>query len=264
MTPFAEIGPVSHVDAAASSGIAVPHTGSAAGVFPATPTQLVASLDVDAAALLVSIIGEGSSHVCQLKLFAGAASLEAEFAHLIGPAGGQGHNVFIVPMQIPAGTRISATSASSQGFASVYVGVTPLRGFSDAPSASRGTPVGIIAGGALVDIDAGAVANTKSGWVELTASTARDAKGYTLAILNDLSATAVARFQADIGVGAAASEQIILADMQTLFQSFQGGSSIVGPIWTPIPAATRIAARVRCNITTADSRVARVGLILWE
>jgi hypothetical protein len=264
MQPYAEVGPVSHVNAGATYGITVPHTGSAAGVFPTTPTELVASLDVDASALLVSIIQEGSSRVSQVKLFAGAASAEAEFAHLIGPAGGSGQNTFYVPLKVPAGTRISATSASSTGFANAYVGITPLRGSSEAPGAARGTPVGIIAAGEMVNIDAGATAHTKGAWAEITASTARDAKGFTLVILNDASSSAAARFLVDVAVGASGSEAVILSNMQTLFEGFQGAQAVVGPIWTPIPAGSRIAARAQCSVTTADTRVARCGLILWE
>lgn len=263
MMPCAEIGPVSHVNAATTNGITVSHSGSAAGVFPTTPTQIVASLDVDASALLVSIIQDGASRVSQVKLFAGASGSEVEFVHLIGPAGGTGQNVFRVPMQIPAGTRISATSASSIGFSDAYVCITPLRGSSDEPSASRGTPVGIIAAGELTNIDAGGVANAKGGWVELTASTARDAQGFTLIIINDASSTASSRHLVDIAVGSG-PEVIVLADMQAFFQGFQGGETVVGPVWTPIPAGTRIAARAACSTAAADTRVARCGLILWE
>jgi hypothetical protein len=260
----AEIGPVSHVNAGATNGITVSHSGSAAGVFPTTPTQLVASLDYDASALLVSIIQDGASRVSQVKLFAGAASAEVEFAHLIGPAGGSGQNVFYVPLKVPAGTRISATSASSIGFSDAYVCITPLRGSSDAPGASRGVPVGIIAAGELTDIDAGAIAHTKGLWAQLVASTTRDAKGFTLVVINDASSTASSRHLVDVAVGAAGSEVIVLANMQAFFQGFQGGETVVGPIWTPIPAGSRIAARAQCSVTTADTRVARCGLILWE
>lgn len=264
MQPFAEIGPVSHVNAAATNGITVSHSGSAAGVFPTTPTQLVASLDVDASALLVAIIQDGASRVSQVKLFAGAAGVEAEFAHLIGPAGGSGQNVFYVPIKVPAGTRISATSASSIGFSDAYVCITPLRGSSESPGAARGTPVGIIAAGEMVDVDAGATAHTKGAWAQITASTARDALGFTLVIINDASSTASSQHLVDIAVGAAGSEVVILSNMQAFFQGFQGGETVVGPIWTPIPAGSRIAARAQCSVTAADTRVARCGLILWE
>jgi hypothetical protein len=263
---FAEIGPVSvAVDAANTRGTSVPHSSSAAGVYPATPTQLVASTDRDACGLIVHTAPNGSTNTAmQLKLFAGAAAAEQEFCHVIATLGGVWTTSIYCPIRVPQGTRISAKSTSSSGFQDLYASITLLRGRSDGPAASRGTPAGVLSDGNLTDVDAGATANTKGAWTQLEASTARDAIGFTLFMLQDATSAGDARFLVDLAVGAASSEQIILADTPAFFAGFSPGMITLGPIWTPIPAATRIAARVACNVNTATNRVPRVGMILWE
>lgn len=258
------VGPVSvGVVGSATRGTSIPHSSSNAGVFPATPTEIVASVDEDAVGFVLNVTPNAASFAAlQLKLFAGASSAEQEFAHLLAGLGGVEPFSILCPLPIPKGARVSATSASSAGFQDLFASLTLLRGDSSAPRASRASVVGVVAGGDLTTVDAGATVNTKGAWVELEDSTPRPALGFTLVILQDASSTGDARFLIDVAVGA--TEQIVLADTCAFFAGFTPNCVALGPIWTPLPQGSRIAARAACNVNNADRRAPRVGLIIWE
>jgi hypothetical protein len=256
------------VNAADTSMTDVPHVGDPGNTFSSTFTELTASSDYDACGALLYVRadpGNAGNSVNQLKLYAGASGSETEFLHVIGPAnlfetGLQLH----VPIPIPAGTRITAKSASFGGFRSTECSLKLIRGsVGDGMHVSRGTIVGLNAG-AMIDVDAGATANTKGAWTLIETSTPRDAKGFTLLVTQDLSDGSGCRYLVDLAVGPAFSEVIIFPDAFLLGVGSLPRSSSHGPVWTPIPAGSRLSARAACSVTTATSRVPLVAAILWE
>lgn len=259
----AQISPAS-AGTTATQGSSVA-SGGGAGVYTSTKVQLVASTDTDYAGLWATM-SEGTSIGSLFKLYVGGSGSEVEIAELIGSASAQNHCPVFVPIHVPAGSRVSAAKADSDGFgATARIHVTPVRGSSYAPLVSRGIAIGVTSG-ALPNVDAGATANTKSAWVELIASTARDAKGFTLCGWGDASCDTSVRLHIDVGVGASGAEQIIFADAgasQVSYRTELIGLPL-GPVWTPIPAGSRVAVRVQCSSTSANSRIPRLGLILWE
>jgi hypothetical protein len=99
--------------------------------------------------------------------------------------------------------------------------------------------------------------NTKGSWAELSAATGQDADGFMLFI--HPGDVGIADFLVDIGIGAAASEVVILPDF--LFTSGgadSGAARVFIPI--PIPAGSRVAARCQSTDTAAAS--VRVGVAL--
>lgn len=239
--------------------------GSGAGVYTATKVQLVASTSMDWAGLVAMTSG-GTTIGSLWKLYVGASGSEVEVAEFIGTNGPTEPMPVFLPIAIPAGSRISAAKADGDGFGqAARIHLVPVRGRSFDPMVSRGTLIG--AGtGALTDADAGATANTKGAWAQLIASTVREAKGFTLLGWGDTSSSSSVRFHADVGVGAAGSEQIVLADVALAQEGFRVGlrGTPIGPIWTPIPAGSRIAVRAQCSSAAASDRVPRFAIVLWE
>lgn len=97
--------------------------------------------------------------------------------------------------------------------------------------------------------------NTKSGWVEIIASTNYAAFGFTLVISGDSASATVVKNLWDIGVGGAGSEQpLVLNYLHNgggLMTS--GGYAIFFPIY--IPPGTRISARHQSNVASQAGRV---------
>jgi hypothetical protein len=174
-----------------------------------------------------------------------------------------------IPVYVPNGATLFARSASSTASATCDVsilchstGILGMPGFRSlwplyTPSSSAG-----------VSIDAGAVANTKGSWTQITSSSAQRAVGL-MAMVGPASdvARAAASFLFDIGVGPSGSEVVYIPNLMMsqeaavdcpLPQSF-------GPFPCDIPSGSRLAARCQSTTTTAGDRtfdLALYGLVL--
>lgn len=107
----------------------------------------------------------------------------------------------------------------------------------------------------------GAGANVKGSWVQLVASTTKK----TVAIVVSISKASVTAlpFLVDIGIGAAASEAVLIGDLyyyEDTAAYVQG--ALAGPFLIEVPAGTRIAARCQCS--TGSSRSLAVAVTLME
>lgn len=239
--------------------------GSGAGVYTSTKVELVASTDYDWAGVWVYMT-EGTTIGSLFKLYTGGSGSETEFVELVGSRAGTAPMNIFVPCEVPAGSRVSAAKADADGFgAAARIHIAPVRGRSTDPLSCRGTLIGV-SSGSLTNVDAGGTANTKGSWVELAASTSRDANGFTLVGYGDASCDTNVRYFIDVGIGAASSEQVIFADAAAATEGFRSDLNglPLGPIWTPIPAGSRVAVRCQCSSNSANSRIPRLAMILWE
>jgi len=167
-----------------------------------------------------------------------------------------------VPIRLPAGAALYARCQADVVSIAVRVGLWPgPQGFVHPGGYGRITAYGPDTATSLgVVLDAGGSGNTKGAWVQLTASSTRDHTGLIVATQNgnNNSRTGV-RFLLDIGVGGAGSEKVIVPDMP-IRTNVSSGVEVplppyFGPFGAPIPAGTRIAARVACSSTSSTDRV---------
>ncbi|MDO8706432.1 MAG: hypothetical protein Q7J84_15945 [Sulfuricaulis sp.] len=109
---------------------------------------------------------------------------------------------------------------------------------------SRIEAAGIVAASSRgTEVISNATANTKGSWTQLIASTAFDAQGFILQ-LNSETSTGNKAFLIDIGIGAAASEQVILANFhEWQYSAFGEHVSLQAYVPLAIPAGSRIAVR---------------------
>lgn len=239
--------------------------GSGAGTYTSTKVQLVSSTDYDWAGVW-AYTTEGSAIGSLWKLYVGGSGSETEFVEFVGTKSGTNPMSLFIPIHVPAASRVSAAKADADGFgAAARIHIAPVRGRSYDYLASRGTLIGVTSG-ALTDVDAGAAADTKGSWVQLSASTARDASGFTLIGYGDASCDTNVRYFIDVGIGAASSEQVIFADAAAATEAYRADLNgfPLGPIWTPIPAGSRVAVRAQCSSASANSRIPRLAMVLWE
>lgn len=263
--PGSQAFPVSVAEVLASSAGTNVSDGATAGVFSASFTQLVASLANEARGFWVATQHSGG-YFHEIKLYAGAAAAEVEFAH-VGSGAAAGHpGLLYVPQVIPEGTRVSAKVASDTGFVSTNIHIIPARANGELPLVGVSWLVGTTSA-SPVSVDAGATANTKSSWVEIAASShaTRDAKGFSVCFAGDATCDTSNIQLWDFAIGGSGSEQVVLANVSAGQEGYRAQLDpiIAGPFWTPVPAGSRLAARVQASTNAASSRVPRVALILW-
>lgn len=166
---------------------------------------------------------------------------------------------FSIPITVPSGSRISCRCQAS--ISSGVVGVVILL-----QSATYTTiPINkIVTYGADtsdtggVEIDPGGSANTKGSWVELTAATGLPLKWLAIYIGNKENSVRTSMYGLiDIGVGAAASEQVIISNIP-IAAHLTGdlvGPQFIPPIMLDIPEGARIAVRAQVDITDVTDRL---------
>lgn len=167
-----------------------------------------------------------------------------------------------IPMSIPSGSRISARGQCPTGSTQTVVTAHGVRnGFLGVPPGGSISTLGAVTATTLgTAIDPGAAANTYGAWVPLAASVSSDIVAI-MPVLGSKRNTAPqdtfgSAFSLQIGVGAAASEQVVWGPL-----SFGSNAiGLYGPLpfmWLPasIPAGSRVAARAKCSHTDATDRL---------
>lgn len=243
-------------------------------------TQVIAATPHDCTHLLATFNNfTAQSSGSAFDIGIGAAGSEiALISNIVlttGYIGGGGS--LMLPAQLPAGTRIAARYA---GIVANDPGlVIAMHGLDvgyDGGVASLYDTYGWSGSGAPQGhaIDPGATVNTKSAFVQLTASLTADIAGFFLGFdtQNDLpSATLndLATFLVDLAIGAAGSEQVVLPNLvlAKVYQDDAGADpqANLAPLFTPfipmaIPAGTRVAARAQCALTTTPQRLFGISL----
>lgn len=249
---------------ASSVGTLVPgHTANTKGSY----TQIVAATSSDCHAIVISLLCALTSYTATnlVDIAVGASGSEQIIIPDILVCSDQwdaynGANL-LLPVEIPAGSRIAARcagSSTSQGISVVaqlmneegLIGkVVPGRKvatYGQVAASSRGTA-----------IDPGATVNTKGAFTQLVATTDDDLQGFYLLFGNGgASKSGSGNALVDIAIGGAGAEQVILSNFPIGLDS---NSEIWSPTVSPffrlrIPAGSRISARAQSSINTAGTR----------
>ncbi len=112
-------------------------------------------------------------------------------------------------------------------------------------------------------IDAGAVANTKGSYAQIIASTSVAYRGLIVMFGNNATNRSLtADYAVDIAVGAAASERIIIPDLEL---KANGQDQVTPQVWGPfffnIPSGVRLSARSSSTTTDATERIVDVAIL---
>jgi hypothetical protein len=263
------------VGAVTATSLGTTITGSAAN-NKGSMTQLTASTAFDAVGFTATILGFGATATSGLMdIGIGAAGSEIIIASNLlvsSLTAADATVVYFIPVAIPAGTRIAAKcqtniSSSVTMFVSLILwdgAFTQQEGMAgvDAIGANLTTSQGTV-------IDPGAVANTKSAYVQLTASTARDYAGFILGFDfgNNTASSAFPAWFVDFAVGGAGSEQIILPNVWVNSEAASPANIMnmtaygAHVYWFPVPSGTRLAARAQCSSATAAQRT--LGVMMY-
>lgn len=227
-------------------------------------TELIASTPFECDALIVTANFAVTS--CLLDIGVGAAGSETVLIPDILSSSllANLQTQIRFPVRVPAGARLAARCAAVAAAANVTTVVHLVRGGFDAQ-----TPRNLVkaygvdatdSGG--TSIDPGGTANTKGAWTQVVASTTAAAKELIIAVGNQNNSTATAaNFLFDIGVGAAASEEILIPNYRivaSVNETLIPGASPAFPV--SIPEGSRLAARSQSSTTDATDRLLDIVL----
>jgi hypothetical protein len=163
-----------------------------------------------------------------------------------------------LPVSIPSGTRVAVRAASQRTSANINVPVMFNYGSRHPGIAFPGTEFDTYGAQSAssngAEVTPNASANTNGSWVQLTASTARDHRGFLL-LTQGWGGTAGGAismnahgFVLELGAGGSGSEVVLgSVHVRTSTAEVRQGPWPDWPIWRSIPAGTRIAARCRCS-----------------
>lgn len=170
------------------------------------------------------------------------------------------------PLYVPGGVRVAARAQSVVASKVLSVcldilGGPPMYG---GAGAARFTAYGVDAansGGTLVT--AAGTADVKGAWAQLTASTSAPIHAFIVTAQGSSNNTTATNYMVDIGVGAAGSEVIVLADWAfrpTSAEDIYARSPNLMPLRFAIPAGVRLAARCSCQTINLDAEIVVHGV----
>ena len=241
--------------------------GSASANTKGAWTQLVASTGADASGFWIFAGNTALANQVTADIGIGAAGSEQVLAgNLQFSLTDHPTDAALVPLQIPAGTRVSVRLQSASASDSARVSIILMDASFDGqgyqtwddygynPATSFGTTV-----------DPGGTANTKGSYVALTSGTARDISAIAWMVDMNGNTPVGADMLLDIAIGAAGSEQIIVPNWN-MKNAGSGSTAAISPVYSgpipvQIPAGTRIAARAQSTDSSATSR--KFGLTLY-
>ena len=171
-----------------------------------------------------------------------------------------------IPVNIPAGSTVAARIQSVIADETAEVAVAILGG---TPTSNPFPTSGLVVTYGANTSDSGgvaltnAVANTKAAWVEITGSTTHPHQGVALAMQGNDASGGTLKFLIDIGIGAAASEVVLISDIyaQSSNQEYVGGrfpANLV--LHTPIPEGSRLSVRSQ---TPSANQQAQYDIVLY-
>lgn len=230
--------------------------------------ELVAAtaFDADALQVIMAIPDVTTGHLLDIAI-GGSGSEVVIVSNLLVSSVGRSSTTFTFPILLPAGTRIAARCQSQTSSSMLRVRGLLMRGGFLLPAAG-GTIETI--GAATADsggtaLDAGAAANTYGAWSQMTATTARDIDALQFRLGNagnSAPSASTCNFYLQVGFGGAGSEIPVL-DGYSFATMTTGDMGRSPDVWYPvsIPAGSRVAARIRSDITDATDRI--VDLVLY-
>lgn len=237
-------------------------------------TQIVASCPFDAAGFFLSFGGSNNTNVFDslVDVAVGGAGSEQVILsnYLVSVSGFVAAKMSVfVPLKIAAGQRIAVRHQATTAGATLGIGIQIAAGdfFSDL-TLGRATTYGADtsdSGG--TQVDPGGIANTKGAWAQIVASTTNPSRYIIICVgsrangVYDASSTSLM----DIGVGAAASEQVLVDD---LFAFVTGATDVYDTgahaRSVSVAAGQRLAARAQGSVTDATDRLRDIVVIGFD
>jgi hypothetical protein len=249
--------------------------GSSAGISAGTGTTLTGA--ASAYGSLVQLTASTASDAQRITLYSTVItnSLSNNFyiTVMIGAAGSEvaiisdfymcfdAREILTFPLQIPAGTRISAKLWSDGGTDTFKLGIGLFDSAFSVPEGYAGVESVVGAAPNITGNNASGTSGTYGSWAQVVASTSRDYKGL-IPFVAGPSGNVFTGCLFQIGVGGAGSEVAILPDQMAInFSGGTRGAVSVPFIPYPVPKGTRLSFQTTVSGTVAiNNRMALMGV----
>jgi hypothetical protein len=252
-----------------SDGMAGAPSSSASTHTKGSYTQLQAATSADATGLYIGInnaAATGRSFLVDIAVGA-AASEQIILANLLIDQPLRLVNSLQLPCLIPAGSRIAARCQCDTGSQQITMAGFLIAG--GLWGESFGGPVVTLGANTATSkgttVDAGATPSTYGAWTTIEASTAADIAAINVRKgSNRNTAPVEANLYSNylqIGVGAAAAEQVVARLPVAATTSGYMGTGFEGWLPVNIPAGSRVAARYLSNTADATDRIIDVQVL---
>ena len=219
--------------------------------------EMIASTAHKYGGLLITLSRSYGSSVDTVMIDIGIGGSGSEVAlieNITMSIGEYGTTSFFLPVEIPAGTRISARGQTSDSTArAVDIGLVGLpSNFMSQSYNSVETYGANTATTEGVEMTLGAGAHTKGSYAEISSAISRDIKYLIVDVhWSNVGTSSDRLFLFDIAVGASGSEQIILSNLWVRATMDEAVFPSVFGFPVQIPAGSRIAARAQQSGTDA-------------
>jgi hypothetical protein len=257
-------------DTANSRGTTV--TTGTANTKSASWVQIMASTGFDASGILIQLTDTAAGGDFLVDIAFGAAGSEVVKIANLCAASSTGSvtrgAVYLIPIHIPAGTRISAKSQSSLAAASTIRVILTLwsQGFAPSQQLSRVVTYGAnTADSGGVSVDPGGTLNTKattdpgsSGGFYTIGTTTAQHSYLILAFPNQVNTVRTScSWLVDVTVGASGSRTTLIPNLQLQCSTTDDLvlPTVLGPFPVDIPEGTVLGVRAQANITDATDRL---------
>ena len=161
----------------------------------------------------------------------------------------------VLPVDIPAGSRISIRTQASATGVNVEVALTLISGTSSGFTTCKSL-FDTATTNYLVDITSdGLTVNTKSAWIEHTAVIDADYTTAFICVTVRDTVSGVANWAFDIGVGEAASEVVIVSDLLVSNEGTTVEPFFIGPIPLTLASGDRLAVRAQSSQSSSSNRL---------
>ncbi len=208
----------------------------------------------------------GSGRQGSISVGIGGSGSERAILEIPGTAWNDNDSVYILPITIRGGERVSIKPETAGSSVDVFVVLTGWFDPLFRTDLRYADLIGVVSATALTVPDPGGTIHTKGAWSQLIASTANDYKSIVLFFSGtaDANSTTVDHLF-DLAVGASSSEVIIVPDVwvRRIGRSPMRETKF-WPIDANIPSGTRIAARCQADNITSGVRdlqgIAVIGL----
>lgn len=240
---------------------AVSGSSTGASLIAGVVTQLAAATNFEYDALLITVISNVSSNFT-IDVFLGSSGNEyavAETLYVV-KSGTEEGSCFLVPLAIPRGSRVSLRSNSTNCNAVIHgisYGRLGPRGY------SKIAAVGIV-GLKGTTVDPGAVANTLSSWVQLTASVPNTFDGLMPVVGNNARSSSGGGVSWLVDIGLGSPQQIVIPRLLVGSGSSTQLLTIpnVFPVFpVPVPAGSALYARAQCSSSSSTQRT--IDIVLY-
>jgi hypothetical protein len=268
--PLSDAGRVEEGGAVTASTTLTTVTAHATAHTKGSYTELLAATGFDTSGLMLRLGGapsaSGVDSSTLLDIAVGAAGSEVVLVANI-PLGGYisgDRYAWVLPVRVPAATRIAARTQSAVTSQAITLQVVPFGGgFLGPEGYARATTYGSdTATSSAVQPTTAGTLHTKGAWTQVNASIVNPMRALTVCVAAPVtnSATTAAGLL-DIGVGASGSEIVIVPNVNFSISSAEQCQYV--PITVPVnqPAGVRVACRYQSASTAAGAKpsVAFIG-----